>query len=366
MHSTSSSLEITTRSQLHSMTLRVIRRCHNNPEKAVLKHLAETPSLPLLGGYLFRSTGQNGNTLFMGYDRAKWLREIDVWKTFIDFDRTQGQYIVLGSNDPQHTLPRIFAELPQERICLLGFQQPDNEIISSIPQSPEVISLVGYASAIRRVAEWQKEGLLNLTIRGIFTCSDSVTPADQELFRELWATPARSLLSCTEVGTIATSCPHGYFHLLNDRHLVIHDNQVLCSETTEDTFLNYHIKRYPLPFACTLIDRCPCGRNSQVFTIKNAREVTFLTISDREQFYKVHPIAIRSALDGLAGINSLTIKQSECGAITIFLTGKVDITEAQTRLNQALSKLMPQQLHKLFRISSIEAYLRTSLTIVPS
>jgi hypothetical protein len=247
---------------------------------------------------------------------------------------------------------RVFAEFPKERICLLGFQEPDGQIVQLIPQSPEGIYLVGYASAIRRVAEWQKEGLIDLTVKGIFTCTDSVTPADQRLLRELWSVPAQSLLSCTEVGTIATSCHHGYFHLLNDRRLVIRNNQALCSETTPDTFLNYQIKHYPLPFTCTMIKQCLCGRSSQAFSIKNAREVAFLTMCDQEQLYKVHPIAIRSALDGLVGINSLTIKQSDCGSISICLTGNPDITEAQARLDQALTKLIPQHLHKLFLISS--------------
>jgi hypothetical protein len=337
-------LTILSRNVLDLLTREVVSRFEEHPEEAMLSHLQTAPAAPFHGSYLFRSVGQSGEVLFMGYDESKWLRELATWITFIGYHQTDAHIFVVGSVDPHHTLPRIFGEFPSNRVTILGFQQSDQEILKSMSSSQDPILLVGYASALRRIAEWQQAGLLTLTVAGIYSCADTLTAADRRSLLALWGVTPKSLLSCTEVGTIATTCQYGVFHPLDDRVLMWSKGQVLCSETSKDSFLSHHIMNVPLPFTCSRVNGCPCDQTRVAFRLEHAREIRFLSLPVDGCTYKIHPIAIRSALDSTKGLRSLQIVQKGDQQIEILFNGTASPRLVHNCALNAIKRLVPVQL----------------------
>jgi hypothetical protein len=329
------------RQSLSRCTIDVIGRYEQDSEEAILEHLRTNPSSPLHGGYLFRSAGQNGDILFMGYSEQKWLRELAVWIAICGFATSSAQVLVVGSIDPHHTLPRIFAEFPRSRTTILGFQSPDKHILAQLNTHREPVILVGYASAIERLAEWQAEGIINLSIENIISCGDTMSAFTRAQCLHLWGIHPTNALNCTELGTLAISCSKGVYHALPDRNIIWEGSQAYCSEPEPDQFLDRHIRNFPLPFSCSPAGECGCGLKSTAFEIAGGRVVKFLTLTEGTTIQKIHPIAIRSALDTLVGIQAISISQTHPNEIRISYSGNLDSVTINHAVVRTLEKLAP-------------------------
>src|SRR4030095_3348516 len=125
---------------------------------------------------------------------------------------------IVSSRSTFHQSARVgqTGESPFVRNCRLDAGEPLSSIIEALNTfRPDV--LVAYASMIRMFAEEQLAGRLHITLRGVNSASEVLTPEARMRVTQAWGIAPFDVYAATETGGIAAECDrHQGMHLFED------------------------------------------------------------------------------------------------------------------------------------------------------
>lgn len=248
---------------------------------------------------LFYSLGASQQGLYYVYEREAWatygaalLRAIHLAGA-----STSMPTVLLGSNDIRHTLPRLAPLFPSGTV--IGLQDGVSTAWRKLEAVMPLV-LIGYSSAIAMAARAQLNRALRICPQYVVAGNDYLSESDRDSIRAAWGIDACVYYSTTEAGIIASQCSAaGSLHVNQDH--------VFVENLREDLLVTQLINRpqpavrYRLPERGRILTgTCPCGSAMPRLVINPGRTRNPLIFgSATGRYAEVHPIVIRSALDGL-------------------------------------------------------------------
>jgi phenylacetate-CoA ligase len=131
----------------------------------------------------------------------------------------------------------------------------------------------GYPSALTVLAKYLKKGGIALINPRLVECTgELLTPAQRQLFAEVFRAPIADHYSSLEIYSIAYECPQGKLHVFEDRYLeILRDGRAVApGESGEMTITS--LNQYAMPFiryqngdaGVYELKACSCGRSMPV------------------------------------------------------------------------------------------------------
>jgi len=130
-----------------------------------------------------------------------------------------------------------------------------------------------YPSALSLFAHYLKEkGITNITPKLIETTAEKVTPAQRQLFEEVFQAPVADHYSSWEIYSIAYQCPEGGLHVSEERYLELVANGRAVNPGQMGEVVITSLNQYAMPFIRYKIEDvgiyesedCSCGRGMPV------------------------------------------------------------------------------------------------------
>ena len=339
------SLPITNRQQVSTLFHDTVTEKRLEDVEAVRLHFRNWPGTPLFRKYqIFTSAGRDGLLTTFIYDSDTWneyVRSSIERLAYTGLDvRLPFKIAFVGTDDPAHTQTRLakeFQKLPRYSVAIFGLQQGLRQCVEGIQEfAPGV--LYGFSSAVGLLAEEQVNGNLCILPHTILTGTDTLTEANRAFLKEAWGMKPFDCYGSTEGGLIGIECTaHEGLHL-NERGvwLEIEDGQTLITNLTNKA---QPIIRYLVPDKIELVEApCRCGRKSPRLIPTEGRYNHILRLpGQNDGLAKVHPIAIRSALDTLPKLMASEAKYEESRLkVTIWGEDGINMEDATSRLADAL------------------------------
>jgi phenylacetate-CoA ligase len=264
----------------------------------VEQHLADGyAAAPLLGEYRVAvSGGTTGQRGVVVYDQNAWEISVANVRRVLGIMglALEARVLGIGAPTPLHLTNRLFAELRPGRTDAprLAVTMPLADVVESLnAYQPEAV--ITYPTYIRRLAEEQNAGRLQISPQQFGSVAEPLTPDIRELARKTWRASVLNSYGSTEAGVIAQECPSTTgLHVVEDL-LVLevvdrHNQPVPLGGAGEKVLVTnlfnrtLPLIRYELSDLVTVADgRCPCGRSHlRLASIKGRRE-DILTLPDR-------------------------------------------------------------------------------------
>lgn len=236
--------------------------------------------------------------------------------------------------------------------------------------------LVGYASALRPLAQAQLAGSLRIRPQRVMSASEVLTGAAAQDLRRAWGSTTVDVYAATETAGIASPCTFGTAHVYEDLVIVepVDDAgrpvpkgaagarlwvTVLFSRTLP-------LIRYELSDHVALGGRgCPCGRAFRILEGVEGRTEDVLTMAAPDGTTRIHPNVFHDVLDAVAP-SGWQVRQENGSALTVLVAGAstaLQIEQVATRVSdavQAAGALRPQ-----VTAHAVEAIPRTALGKAP-
>ena len=254
------------------------------------------------GEQIFLSSGKNGKLSFFIYDRDMWTEYIAMFlKLFylggFEYD-SNIKIAFVGTIDSRHTLYRIGSNFPKSQVGIFGLQESFKEYSKKLLRfNPDII--IGYSSAVTIAVQKLSD---KIKPKLVITNTDYLSDNSRKYIIEQWNSKVINTFTMTEAGILAFECPHGRMHL-NEEHILvkkINDKLTLTNVVNKvQPFIHYII-----PDSIKIIknDSCPCSLSSQIIEIEKGRQYKTFKVLINGKTLSIHPITIRSALDGIEGI----------------------------------------------------------------
>jgi phenylacetate-CoA ligase len=254
------------------------------------RHLAsEHAAEPLFGKYWVVGTGgTTGQRSVSIYDQTGWeivLSEI-LYVMAVQEIGDDLRVIGIGAPTPLHMTNRLFADLRAGRpgTPRLAVTTPLPEIVAALnAYRPDAI--ITYPSLIRRLAEEQQAGRLNIAPKKFCSVAETLTPVVRDLAREIWAAQVLDDYGATEAGLVAVECVWANgLHVPEDRiivEVVDANNQPVPPGVRGDKVLLTNLFnpvvpliRYELSDLAVMAEgQCPCGRShARLASIRGRQE----------------------------------------------------------------------------------------------
>jgi phenylacetate-CoA ligase len=152
------------------------------------------------------------------------------------------------------------------------------------------VVLAGYTSLLEALARYvQKHGGWRVRLRSVITAAEGVSPAQRELFQEVFGAPVFASYGSREFKLIAMECERGVMHVNADnlRVEVIRDGQP-AGPGQWGTILITDLHNYGMPFiryeigdvAAAATRDCDCGRGLPVLGEIQGRLTDVLQLAD--------------------------------------------------------------------------------------
>lgn len=262
------------------------------------QHLAsERAAEPLFGEYrIVGSSGTSGMRGVVVYDQPAW--DVAV-ACLLRLSAVQGisqatRVIGIGAPTPLHMTNRLFAELRtgRESAPRLAVTTPLPEMMEALnAYRPEMV--ITYPSLIRRLAQAQREGQLQIAPRQFTSVAETLTPDVRVLARETWGAQVLNAYGSTEANLIGMECTWATgLHVLEDLlivEVVDKDNRPVPAGVTGHKVLvtnlfnrTMPIIRYELSDMVTVAhEPCPCGRPHLRLASISGRQEDVLSLPSR-------------------------------------------------------------------------------------
>lgn len=289
----------------------------------------EAPGEARDGHQVFRSAGRGGDLGVFVYDRAMWeayLADVRARLELAEPGLSTASVALVGTSDPAHTLVRLAAAFAPGQATVVGLQDGYPACARRLDElRPEV--LYGFSSALVLLA-----GRLRIRPRQVLCGTDALTADGRRLIREAWGCEAFDSYASTEGGMMAVECrTHAGLH--------IDDGRVLLEPRPDGVLLTNLVNRAQPFIRYRLADAveevaggCPCGRAGRRLRLAEGRAVGVWTMPGTAgEDVPVHPIVLRSALDGARASWS-------DGVLDVRLDRPLDADEARERTIAALRR----------------------------
>lgn len=273
-----------------------------------LLHLAETPTEPWLDRYqVFQSAGADGRSAIFIYDEGMWHGTLLAYRHMLAGPIATAAFV--GSADPRHTLFRVAKGLGAAPHQILGLQQPFRAVLAQL-QELRPQTLIAYASALEPLAEAALAGQLHIDPQAIWAGTDWLTPESRQRCQEAFGVTPRTYFGMTELGVAAQECERGSLHAADHLHFEHDAGQLLATNVMN------HVQpfiRYRMPDSVHLESGpCPCGRTDRRLQLHSGRLNNWgILPATGGGTTPVHPIALRSCLDPLPGLQGFALVWQE-------------------------------------------------------
>lgn len=273
----------------------------------------------LFGEYRACATGgTTGVRAVIVYDRTAWENAAaNAFRLLRANGATaNARRIGIGAPTPQHYSYRIYAEMRagQPGAPRLDVTMPLPEIVAALNDfQPEIIAT--YPSFIRRLAEEQLEGRLDISPRQFCSGAEALMPDVRDLARQAWGATIFNRYAATEIGASGSECGHfSGIHMPED--LVVFEcvddaNRAVPAGTAGHKLLITTLTnrvlpliRYELSDVVILDDGpCACGRPyARVTSIEGRREEVLRLPRRGGGRVDVHAFRLLSPLIGMPGL----------------------------------------------------------------
>lgn len=254
------------------------------------QHLAsERAAEPLLGEYrVAGSGGTTGQRSVAVYDPSAWeVAVATTLRTTAILEVSAGTRVLgIGAPTPLHLTNRLFAELRsgQADVPRLAVTTPLPELVEALnAYRPEAV--ITYPSLIRRLAEEQSAGRLQIAPQTFSSVAETLTQDVRDLARKTWGAAVLNGYGATEPGIIGQECPratgvHVFADLLvlevaDERDRPVSPGAVGHKVLVTSLFnRTLPLIRYELSDLVTVAEGpCPCGRpHLRLASIQGRRE----------------------------------------------------------------------------------------------
>ena len=245
----------------------------------LLEHLGEVDEDALYLGEFraMTSSGSSGRKAVFVYDRAGWR---DVLAMFLRRSAWVGlrpslprtRLALVGGGSPTHMSQRGASclDVGVHRILSLAATQPTGELVERLNAfQPDFLNT--YPSSAGPLADEQLAGRLRLSLRGMTTNSEPLTPPLRERIEAVFGVRPTDFYGTTE-GLYGHECPDGSMHLFDDMCIVEnvdHDHRPVAPGEVGSRLLvtNLFNRVQPLirfevsDLVAVEPEPCPCGRS---------------------------------------------------------------------------------------------------------
>jgi putative adenylate-forming enzyme len=315
------------------------------------RHLGgEDAGEPLFDQYrVFASGGTTGERGLVVYDQAAW--EVAV-ACLLRLMKVQGiaadtRVLGLGSPSPLHLTNRVFAELRAGHADAprLAVTTPIRQIDEALnAYQPEVV--ITYPSFVRRLAEEQRAGRLQIAPRQFGTAAETLTQDVRDLARETWGAAVLNIYGTTEANLLGVECPWtAGLHVLEDLlvlEVVDEHNRpvppgVAGQKLLVTTLFNRTLPliRYELSDLVTVADGpCSCGRpHLRLASVQGRREDVVSLPGRNGGRVSVHALQLQAPLHRMPEVRQFQVSPLPGGlSVRLVLQGT---TEAGALLRSA-------------------------------
>lgn len=268
------------------------------------------------------SSGQRG---VFAYNRQSWevinaaLRR---WHRLTGAP-SGARVVGIGAPSPVHASNRFYAEIraANKDVPALSVITPLDEIVEALNRyQPHIV--MTYPSLIRRLAEEQVAGRLQITPVAIRSVAEALSPDVREIAKAVWNIPIINGYSSTEAGGMASEClAHEGLHLNDDMMIVeiVDDNSNPVppgspgSKILVTTFFSWAIPviRYEFSDILTAIDGvCACGcQFRRIRDVEGRREEMLYTLTREGRRVDVHAARLWFHLVRVSGIRNYQFAQ---------------------------------------------------------
>jgi len=262
------------------------------------RHLASSRAGELLyGEYRIVATGgTTGQRGVVVYDQTAWETSVANVQRALAILGLAPEARVLGIGAPTslHVTNRLFAELRPGRADAprLAVTMPLGDVVAALnAYQPDTI--LTYPTYIRRLAEEQQAGRLQISPRKFCSVAEPLTPDVSELSRETWGASVLNSYGSTEAGVIAQECPWTTgLHVVEDLlvlEVVDRNNQPVPDGVPGEKVLltnlfnrTLPLIRYELSDLVTVAEGpCPCGRSLRRLASIGGRREDLLSLPGR-------------------------------------------------------------------------------------
>jgi phenylacetate-coenzyme A ligase PaaK-like adenylate-forming protein len=282
---------------------------------------------------------------------------------------------VVAATTPLHMTARMGASIDAGVHAMLRLDArtpPDEQVAQLNAFRPQ--ALIAYPSSAAVLADEQIAGRLRIAPRIVCTTSEVRTEDMEARIVAAWRCQPFNCYASTETGILAVDCSeHRGLHLLTDQTLVeIVDEQ---DQPVADGVQGHHalvtslvnrtlpILRYRLDDLLTVSpEPCPCGRPFPLLVALDGRSDDLLSLpgTDKDRVV-VHPLALRSPLAGIAGLQQYRVVAQDGGLRVEVVAHADDVaTEVERRLRAALAtqRAAPKEL----RVCRVERIARHAVS----
>jgi phenylacetate-CoA ligase len=263
-----------------------------------------------------------------------------------------GKPLVLASVVAQHAthmssaLSQSFAN-PAAIVHLLPVTLPYEQIVAGLNEAqPELV--LGFASALHRLALEAQAGNLRIAPRGLISVAEPLLPEIRGALETTWTAPIYNWWGTSEAGPMAASCGEGPgMHLSEDLVIVEPVDRdgkpVAPGERAAKVYLTNLVNhalpliRYELTDEVTLLDEpCPCGSAHRLIGDIEGRLDDGFVYPGVGQ---VHPHVFRSPLGRERSVVEYVVRQTPHGAaITVCCGGELDVARLRRELVAGLER----------------------------
>jgi len=178
----------------------------------------------------WRAASTAGTTGVRGvfvWDEHEWARVIasygraTTWAGVAPGPTSPQRLAVVSSLDPTHQSAVVAASVRSALVPTLRLDAnaPLQETVDALNRfQPRV--LVGYASALRRLAFAQIDGTLRIRPRAVMSASEVLSAGAAQTMATAWGSAPVDVYAATETAGIASSCEHGRRHTYDDLVIV--------------------------------------------------------------------------------------------------------------------------------------------------
>jgi len=209
--------------------------------------------------------------------------------------------------------------------------------------------LVGYASALRPLAQAQLAGSLRIHPQGVMSASEVLSGAAAQDMRWAWGSAPVDVYAATETAGIASPCAFGTAHVYEDLLVVepVDDAGRPVAAGTAGSRLwvsvlfsrTLPLIRYEMSDQVALGGRgCPCGRAFRVLVRVEGRTEDVMTMASPAGTTRIHPNVFHDVLDALAPLG-WQVRQESGSALTVLVAGASTarpLEQVATRVSEAV------------------------------
>ena len=219
---------------------------------------------------------------------------------------------LVSSRVPTHQSAVVGASLRSGLIPTLRLDvtAPMDETVAALNRFQPRI-LVGYASALKRLAGEQTAGRLRISPEGVMSASEVLSPHTASDLEEAWGSAPFDVYAATETAGIASPCTYRNRHVYEDLLIIEPVDQAgnpVQPGTTGAKLLvtvlfsrTLPLIRYEMSDTVRLGGRgCPCGRSFTVLEDIEGRIEDVLQLPGKAGAVNVHPIVFHHVLDQAA------------------------------------------------------------------